>query len=66
MTSTSPVDFAASLATIGNATSAQAHAALKSKAKGAAQNFESMFLSNMFSKCSLASTATGRSAAAAR
>jgi Rod binding domain-containing protein len=48
MTSTSPVDFGASLATLGNATSTQAHAALKSKAKGAAQNFESMFLSNMF------------------
>ena len=48
MTSTSPVDFGASLSSIGNATSTQVQAALKSKAKGAATNFESMFLSNMF------------------
>jgi Rod binding domain-containing protein len=48
MTSTSPVDFGASLSSIGAATSAQANAALKSKSKSAAQNFESMFLSNMF------------------
>ena len=50
MTSISPVDLGASLSSIGDATSAQAQAALKikSKTKDAAQNFESMFLSNMF------------------
>jgi flagellar protein FlgJ len=50
MTSLNPVDFGASLNAIGNASSAQAQSVLKTKAKaeGAAQNFESMFLSNMF------------------
>ena len=50
MTSFSPVDLGASLSSIGDASSAQAQAALKikGKAKAAAENFESMFLSNMF------------------
>jgi len=48
MTSISSVDLGASLSSIGNATSAQAQAALKGKTKAAAENFESMFLSNMF------------------
>ncbi len=50
MTSLSPVDLGASLSSIGDASSAQAQAALKvkGKAKQAAQNFEAMFLSNMF------------------
>jgi len=50
MSSTSPVDFGASLNSIGSASSAHAQAALKAKGKTkeAAQNFESMFLSNMF------------------
>jgi peptidoglycan hydrolase FlgJ len=50
MTGISPVDLGASLASIGTAQSVQAQAALniKTKAKSAAQNFEAMFLSNMF------------------
>jgi flagellar protein FlgJ len=50
MTSTNPVDFGASLNAIGNASSAHAQSTLriKAKAKEASQNFESMFLSNMF------------------
>lgn len=50
MTSISPVDLGGSLSSIGDASSAQAQAALKikSKTKAAAENFESMFLSNMF------------------
>lgn len=48
MTSISSADLGASLSSIGTATSAQAQAALKSKTKAAAENFESMFLSNMF------------------
>jgi Rod binding domain-containing protein len=50
MTSIGPVDLGASLSSIGDATSAQTQAALKlkSKTKDAAENFESMFLSNMF------------------
>jgi peptidoglycan hydrolase FlgJ len=50
MTSLSPVDFGASLSSIGDAASAQAQAALrlKGKAKLAAQNFEANFLGNMF------------------
>ena len=50
MTTISPVDLGASLSSIGNATSAQAQAALKikGKAKAAAQKFEAMFLSTMF------------------
>jgi peptidoglycan hydrolase FlgJ len=50
MTSISPADIGASLSSIGGATSAQAQAALKLKghAKEASQNFEAMFLSNMF------------------
>ena len=50
MSSLNPVDFGASLNAIGNAGSAHAQSALKvkAKAKDAAQNFESMFLNNMF------------------
>jgi flagellar protein FlgJ len=50
MSGINPVDFGTSLNAIGSASSAQAHASLnvKGKAKQAAQNFESMFLSNMF------------------
>jgi peptidoglycan hydrolase FlgJ len=50
MTTINPVDLDASLSSIGNGTSAQAQASLKlkGKTKEAAQNFESMFLSNMF------------------
>jgi peptidoglycan hydrolase FlgJ len=50
MTSIGPVDLGASLSSIGDASSVQAQAALKlkSKTKDAAENFESMFLSNMF------------------
>jgi flagellar protein FlgJ len=50
MTSIGPVDLGASLSSIGDASSAQTQAALKlkSKTKDAAENFESMFLSNMF------------------
>jgi flagellar protein FlgJ len=50
MASINPVDFGASLNSIGSASSAHAQSALKAKgkAKDAAQNFESMFLSNMF------------------
>jgi peptidoglycan hydrolase FlgJ len=45
-----PVDFSASLNSIANAGSVSAQSALKvkAKAKQAAENFESMFLSNMF------------------
>ncbi|MGB6759188.1 MAG: rod-binding protein [Xanthobacteraceae bacterium] len=47
-----PVDFAGSLNAVGAAGNAHAQAALKIKgnAKEAAQNFESMFLSNMFNQ----------------
>jgi peptidoglycan hydrolase FlgJ len=50
MSNLNPVDFGASLNAIGNAGSAHAQSALKvkAKAKDAAQNFESMFLNNMF------------------
>lgn len=50
MTSLNPVDFGTTLSNIGHATSTQSAAELKlkGKAKGAAENFESMFLSNMF------------------
>jgi Rod binding domain-containing protein len=50
MTSINPVDLGNSLSAIGHAASAQSTAALKlkGKTKGAAENFESMFLSNMF------------------
>ena len=50
MTSINPVDLGRSLSSISAAASAQSTAALKlkGKAKGAAENFESMFLSNMF------------------
>ncbi len=50
MSSTNPVDFSASLNSIGSASSAHAQSALKvkAKAKDAATNFESMFLNNMF------------------
>jgi Rod binding domain-containing protein len=47
---TSPVDFSASLASIGDAQSVQAQSALKvkAKAKEASQQFEATFLNNMF------------------
>jgi flagellar protein FlgJ len=50
MTSISSVDLGASLSSIGDAASTQAQAALKikGKTKEAAENFESMFLNNMF------------------
>ena len=50
MTNLNPVDLNASLSSLGDATSAQVQAALKvkGKAKQAAQNFEAMFLNNMF------------------
>jgi|GEM_PF-908963 Rod binding domain-containing protein len=50
MASLNSVDLSAPLSSFGNATSAQALSALKAKgkAKDAAQNFEAMFLSNMF------------------
>jgi len=49
MNAINPVDLGASLSSVGNATSAQAAAALKvkGKAKEASQNFEAMFLGNM-------------------
>ena len=52
MTGISPVDLGASLSSIGNADATQTLAALKikSKAKGAAQDFEAMFLNQMFSQ----------------
>jgi peptidoglycan hydrolase FlgJ len=53
MTTSMPsVDISASLSSIGDATTAQATAALKvkSKAKAAAQDFESMFLNSMFNE----------------
>jgi flagellar protein FlgJ len=50
MTTTNPVDLGASLSSVGAGNSAQAVAALrlKGKAKEASQNFEAMFLGNMF------------------
>jgi peptidoglycan hydrolase FlgJ len=47
---TSPVDFSASLTSIGDAQSAQAQSALKvkAKAKAASQQFEAVFLNSMF------------------
>jgi flagellar protein FlgJ len=50
MPSINPVDFGASLNAIGSAGSTHAESSLKvkSKAKESSQNFESMFLSNMF------------------
>jgi peptidoglycan hydrolase FlgJ len=50
MTSINPVDLGTSLSAVGNRTSAQAIAALKlkGKAKEASQNFEAMFIGNMF------------------
>src|ERR1700744_4175578 len=47
---TSPVDFSASLASIGDSQSLQAQSALKvkAKAKEASQQFEAVFLNNMF------------------
>ena len=50
MTSISPVDLGASLSSIADAATAQTQATLKAKgkAKESAENFESMFLSNMF------------------
>ncbi|HEX3503071.1 MAG TPA: rod-binding protein [Xanthobacteraceae bacterium] len=50
MSNLNPVDFSASLNSIASAGSAGAQSALnvKAKAKQSAENFESMFLSNMF------------------
>ena len=50
MTSISPVDLGASLSSLGDAANSQAQATLKQKGKTreAAQNFEAMFLNNMF------------------
>ena len=50
MTSVSPVDLGASLSSITGAANAQTQATLKAKgkAKESAENFEAMFLSNMF------------------
>jgi peptidoglycan hydrolase FlgJ len=50
MTSLNPVDLGASLSSIGDAANSQIQASLKAKgkAKDTAENFESMFLSNMF------------------
>jgi peptidoglycan hydrolase FlgJ len=47
---TSPVDFSASLASIGDAQSAQAQSALnvKTKAKASSEQFEAVFLNSMF------------------
>jgi flagellar protein FlgJ len=47
---TSPVDFAASLSSIGDAQSAQAQSALKvkAKAKASSEQFEAVFLNSMF------------------
>ena len=47
---TSPVDFSASLSSIGDAQSAQAQSALKikAKAKAGAEQFEATFLNSMF------------------
>ena len=45
-----PIDIGASLSSIADASAVQAQSALsiKGKAKGAAENFEAMFLGNMF------------------
>lgn len=50
MTTAAASELGQSLAALGDATSAQAQAALKIKgnAKAAAQNFEAMFLNSMF------------------
>jgi flagellar protein FlgJ len=50
MTGIGPVDLGASLSSIGNADATQTLAALKikSKAKGAVQDFEAMFLNTTF------------------
>jgi peptidoglycan hydrolase FlgJ len=50
MANLNPVDFGTSLNSIANAGSASAQSALrvKGKAKQAAENFEAMFLRNMF------------------
>ena len=47
---TSPVDFSASLASLGDAQSTQAQSALKikAKAKAGAEQFEATFLNSMF------------------
>jgi len=47
---TSPVDFSASLSSIGAAQSAQAQSALqvKTKAKATSEQFEAVFLNSMF------------------
>jgi flagellar protein FlgJ len=47
---TSPVDFSASLSSIGDAQSAQAQSALqvKTKAKASSEQFEAVFLNSMF------------------
>ena len=50
MASLNHIDIGASLSSLGDATNAQTQAALKikGKAKTASENFESMFLGNMF------------------
>ncbi len=50
MTSHSHIDLGASLSSLGNATKSQAQNALKikGKAKAASENFEAMFIGNMF------------------
>ena len=45
-----PADLGASLSSLGGAASTKAVAALKGKSKAAAENFESMFLSNMLNE----------------
>jgi peptidoglycan hydrolase FlgJ len=47
---TSPVDFSASLSSIGDAQSAQAQSAMKvkAKAKASSEQFEAVFLNSMF------------------
>jgi len=45
---TSAADLGVSLSAIGDATNAKAQAALKGGAKGAAREFEAMFLNSMF------------------
>jgi Rod binding domain-containing protein len=43
-----PLDLSVPLASMANAASMNSQAALKTKAKGTAQNFEAMFLNSMF------------------
>jgi Rod binding domain-containing protein len=54
MTAISPTDLGASLSSLGDAKTAQVAAALKvtGKARATAQDFETMFLNNMFQQMS--------------